>query len=497
MYLNKDFDTYLKETSEIGFVEMLQYPLVLVSGLPSAFLGEVLLFEDNTLGMVFSLKRSQVYVLLLGPAEMSVGIRAVRTGMPLEIPVYSNLLGGAFTPLGETITSNVSPGEILNSLPVFSTAPDFSARARIEEPLDTGVSIVDLMIPLGKGQRELVIGDRKSGKTEFLLQVALTQIASGSICIYASIGKTRSDILDILDFQSLDSVRDSFLLVGSNASAPLGEIFITPYVAMAYAEYFRNRGKDVLLILDDLTTHASFYREMSLISGSFPGRGSYPGDIFTVHSQLLERAGNFRLPDGSTHSITCLPVADTIEGDISGYIQTNLMSMTDGHLYFDSALFDAGHRPAVNTFLSVTRVGRQVQSTLHKSLNRELVGFMNLRRKHERFVHFGAELSEGIKTSLEMGRKLDAFFNQHPRFVYPRNVQYLLSTMLWSGLIDIKQVTSIRFFGEKLVKAYNTDADFRKFVDDIFDESLTFNDVLSRVMKDQTSIKSVLGSLNG
>ncbi|HOM78118.1 MAG TPA: hypothetical protein PLT50_02880, partial [bacterium] len=181
------------------------------------------------------------------------------------------------------------------------------------------------------------------------------------------------------------------------------------------------------------------------------------------------------------------------EGDISGFIQTNLMSMTDGHIFFDESLFDSGRRPAVNTFLSVTRVGRQVQSKLHKSLNRELTGFMNLLRKHEKFVHFGAEISEGIKSSLETGAKLEAFFNQSPRFVYPQKIQYLLFTLLWGGLITVKQINGLRFLGEKLVDSYSQDSNFRNYVDSLFNEDMDFNDLLAKVMQEKESIKEILG----
>lgn len=492
MYLGKSFESYLESTGEIGFVEMMEPPLVKISGLPRAFIGEAVIFEDNSLGMIFSLDEDFAQILLLGKGDLEVGSRVSRTGLTLKTRVDESFLGGAFSSLGEDLYGNFRSLENSALVDIFSEAPDFSERAFIESPLETGVSIVDLLVPLGKGQRELVIGDRKSGKTEFLLQTILSQARQGSVCIYCSIGKNRSDILNILEFFQKMKIEEKCLLVGSSSSDTPGEIYLTPYTAMAFAEYFRDQGHDVLLILDDLSTHAGFYRELSLIGGSFPGRGSYPGDMFFTHSQLLERAGNFKCGENS-HSITCMPVADTIEGDISGYIQTNLMSMTDGHIFFDEFLFDSGHRPAVNTFLSVTRVGRQVQTKLHKSLNRELTGFMNLRRKHEKFIHFGAELSEGIKTSLETGAKLDAFFNQQPRFVYPLKIQYLLFTLLWGGFITGKQVDSLRFLGEKMVDSYQNDSDFRSYIDNIFQENMDFNDLLAVVSREQASIKEVLG----
>lgn len=492
MYLGKDFEKYLEESNEIGFVETLNFPLVGVSGLPGVFLGEVVIFEVNKLGLVFSLDEGIAHILLLEEAGFSVGDKVTRTRQTLQVSAYPGLMGGAYDCLGKSLFAVDSLPEESQLMPVFSDAPDFALRERVQDPLETGVAVVDLMVPLGKGQRELVLGDRKSGKTEFLLQTILSQARMGTICIYAGIGKNKSELLDILDFSKDYGIEDSLLVVGTSSSDSPGEIYLTPYTAMAFAEYFRDKGKDVLLILDDMTSHAKYYRELSLIAGSFPGRGSYPGDIFFVHSQLLERAGNFKVGDVS-HSITCLPVAETVGGDISGYIQTNLMSMTDGHVFFDEALFDEGQRPAVNTFLSVTRVGRQVQSNLHKSLNRELTGFLNLLRKHERFVHFGAELSEGIRTTLETGAKVKEFFNQPPRMIYPLNIQYLLFTLIWGGLLTIHQRRSLKFLGEKLSDMYTSDSDFRQYVDNLIVEDSEFNDLLSKVVKNKDNIKEVIG----
>ena len=500
MYLGKDFNYYLEENKEVGFIETLNFPLVGVSGLPHVFLGEVVIFENESLGLVLTLDEEKVQILLLDETGFKVGEKVARTGAPLQISAHQKLLGGAYDSLGNSLISKEEAADIssvnndneVQLMPIFRDAPDFSERAKVEEPLVTGVSVVDLMIPLGKGQRELVLGDKKTGKTEFILQVILSQVEKGAICIYAGIGKNKGEILNILDFSKKEGIEDSFLLVGSSSSESPGAVYLTPYTAMAFAEYFKNQGRDVMVVLDSMTSHAKYYRELSLIGGSFPGRGSYPGDIFFIHSQLFERSGNFKVGD-STNSITCLPVADTVEGDISGYIQTNLMSMTDGHLYFDASLFDEGTRPAVNTFLSVTRVGRQVQTQLHQSLTRELSGFLNLLRKHKRFVHFGAELSEGIRTSLETGEKINAFFKQAPRTVYPLHIQYLLFTLIWSGLITQTQIRSLKFLSKKMTELYKGDTDFKNYVDNLVKESKDFNELLSKVMEEQDTIKELLG----
>jgi len=516
MYLGKDFSTYLEENNEVGFVETMNSSLVGVSGLPQVFIGEVVMFSDSSLGLVMSLGESLVRILLLEKdRDLRIGAKVARTKSPFQVYVANSSLGGVFDSAGKplfkgdqsSVTTATAPAppttpssttdsptseESRLLMPVFRPAPDFVDRAKISSPLITGVSVVDLMVPLGKGQRALVLGDKKSGKTEFLKQTIASQAKEGSICIYAGVGKNREAILDVLDFSKKAHLGKSFILIGSSSSDSPGEVYLTPYTAMAFAEYFRDKGRDVLLVLDDMSSHAKYYRELSLIGGSFPGRESYPGDMFFAHSRLFERAGNFRVGD-VTSSITCLPVAETAEGDISGYIQTNLMSMTDGHIFFDSSMFDQGKRPAVNTFLSVTRVGKQVQSMLHQSLHRELSGFLSLLRKHERFVHFGAELSEGIRASLETGKKVTAFFNQPPQRIYPLNVQYFLFTLIWGGLLGEKQTANLEFLARKLSDMYEKDSDFRQYVDKLIEDSPDFNVLLSNVTSNSDTIKSLIG----
>lgn len=501
MYLGKNFEQYLEENKEVGFIETLNFPLVGASGLPHVFLGEIVVFESDALGLILTLDEERAQILLLDELDLKVGDKVARTGTSLQISAHPGLLGGAYDSLGNPLTQGGEDQQSYGALgthdntslmPVFRDAPDFSSRVRVSEPLVTGVSMVDLMVPLGKGQRELVLGDKKTGKTEFLLQTILSQSKEGSVCIYAGIGKSKGDLLDILDFSKEHKLGDSFLLVGTASSDSPGEIYLTPYTAMAFAEYFRDQGRNVLVVLDDMSSHAKYYRELSLVGGSFPGKNSYPGNTFFIHSQLFERAGNFKVGDVNS-SITCLPIAETVEGDISGYIQTNLMSMTDGHIFFDSSLFDEGSRPAVNTFLSVTRVGRQVQTALHQSLNRELSGFLNLLRKHKRFVHFGAELSEGIRSSLETGEKITTFFKQAPREIYPLHVQYLLFTMIWGGIISAAQIDSLKFLGKKMKTLYKKDSDFRRYVDDLINKSQDFNALLANVMREQKNIKELLG----
>jgi F-type H+-transporting ATPase subunit alpha len=283
--------------------------------------------------------------------------------------------------------------------------------------------------------------------------------------------------------------------VASSASDSLGTLYLTPYSAMTLAEYFRDTGKDTLVILDDLTTHAKYYREVSLISKKFPGREAYPGDIFYSHARLLERAGLFKIGDKSV-SITCLPVAETVEGDISGYIQTNLMSITDGHIFFDSELFKKGQKPAVNHFLSVTRVGRQTQSKLRWGVNRELVSFFTLLNKTQNFVHFGAELNEGIKSTLQMGGRLLSFFNQPIKEIVPMKIQIFFYCLVWIGVFNNDETEKMQELFLNCVRSYKSNGEFTKKIDELVVETDEFNMLLGKMSSKAAELTGYVRKLN-
>lgn len=494
-YSVENFNNLLEKTGEIGFVDAISDPLIYVTGLPTASLREVVLFESGQLGQVLALSDGIVEVLLLSRDLMGIGTRVVRTQERLQIPVGEVLLGNIIDPLGHSLREE-SPIYTAESRPVDSLAPDISARERVREPFFTGVTVVDLMVPLGKGQRELVIGDRKTGKMDFLKQTLLCQSKVGTVCIYACIGKKRSTIRSLEEFISKNNISGSTIVVASSSLDPLGLIYLTPYSAMALAEYFRDSGHDVLLILDDLTTHAQFYREIALIGRRFPGRDAYPGDIFYIHSRLLERAGNFKTEKG-TRSITCLPVAETVEGDISGYIPTNLMSITDGHVFFDKELFSQGRRPAVNYFLSVTRVGRQTQSKIRWGINRELSTLLTLLEKTQQFVHFGAEISEGVRTTLETGNRILSFFTQPMGYVVAANVQSMLFVLIWLGMVKSEAVESgVTYVVQKAANLYEADATFKGLVDNFVGKAADLNDILNKMTDKTPEILSYLKEPN-
>ena len=473
----QSFIDVVEKNSEIGFVEEINHPIVSIKGLPRAICNEVVYFESGCIGMVTSLSNRNLQVLLFANESVKVGEKVARSGDVFRVPVGEGLLGQVITPLGTSMYQNkVIPGieeyRATDSIPL-----PINLRERVQSPLETGISLVDMLIPLGKGQRELIIGDGNTGKTAFVLQSILRQAQLGTICIYAAIAKKKSSIKKAEQLFERHKIKDNTIIVGSGSSDPIASVYLTPYVAMTVAEYFRDKGRDVLLILDDLSTHAKYYREISLISRKFPGRDSYPGDVFFIHARLLERAGNFNI-NGKKSSITCLPVASSIEGDITGYIQTNLMSITDGHIFFDNAIFKEGRRPAINYFLSVTRVGRQTQNSIRWGINRELSSFLTLHNKTERFIHFGAEINEGIKSALEMGKKVYKFLEQGSEDVYSANIQVILFTLLWIGVLDDEKIQDYRTKAQVL---YDKDNTFKNKIDELINSSGDFNNLLGKV----------------
>lgn len=485
----RSFKTYLKKTEEVGTVEEVIHSMAYVRGLPNAKISETVLFESSELGQIISLNPDYAEVLVFSSNVLSPGTKVARTDTALEIPVGKELLGGVLDPLGNSFDKTKASKTFNKKVPIDVIPSGIESREIISLPLNTGVILVDNLIPLGKGQRELVIGDRKTGKTNFLLQTMLSQAKQDTICIYAAIAKRKTDIKKVDDFISKNNIRKNTLIVASNSSDPLGLIFLTPYSAMSIAEFFRDQGKDVLIVFDDLTTHAKYYREISLLGKRFPGRNSYPGDIFFAHAKLLERGGNFATKNGPK-AITCLPVAATIEGDISGYIQTNLMSMTDGHIYFDKDFFSKGRRPAINHFLSVTRVGRQTQNQLESQITRELTTFLGLYEKTQSFLHFGAELSEDIKTTIELGEKILEFFNQEPGGILPINLQIVILAMIWSAYWQEKSLIDMKFDISKIESAYYKNSKFMNLIDDMVKSSDTFNHLIPKVSKNSEIIMS-------
>jgi F-type H+/Na+-transporting ATPase subunit alpha len=476
------FLDYQKKFSEVGEVEKIIESLVYIDGLPGARVFEEILAENGQRGFVFSIDRDHIICLMLTTEKIAKGLKVVRTGNLIKTRCGEGLLGHVIDPKGDSLekgnpVSNVKEYRILDA-----DVPSIKDRSVIDTVLHTGVTVVDMMIPLGRGQRELIIGDRGTGKNWFVNSVIKTQSEEGLICIYCAIGKKKSAIETNLKVLKNSNSAHNIISLLTFANDPLGLIYLAPYAAMTIAEYFRDQGRDVLVVFDDLGTHAKVYREISLLCKRFPSRNSYPSDIFFTHSKLLERAGNFKTSSKNV-SITCLPIVESIGGDISGYVQTNLMSMTDGHIFFDIDLYNKGHRPAINHFLSVTRVGRQTQSPIKYKINRELSSILALYERTKSFIHFGAEISEGVRLNLKLGDKLNQFFDQTGDVIVPSNIQILVFGLIWSQRWDSYDKDQIQNELKRLIYLYENDASFKKVIDDMVFDSLDLNAFLQNYLK--------------
>lgn len=437
---NNEFNQLLKKTGEYGVVYQVSHPIVFIEGLPMVRTHEIIVFESGQKGEVFTIDRGKVEARVFSHEPIKVGTKVTRTDKILSIPVGKELLGQVINPLGEPLDPNAkftAPKEFrdLDAEPV-----GIFGRKKITAQLDTGISLVDLLLPLGRGQRELIIGDRKTGKTSFIMTAIKKQAYEGVICIYAAIAKKKSDIKKMQEFFIQEKIMDKIIIVATSSYDSPTLIYQTPYTAMAIAEYFKDQGIHTMLILDDLSTHAKFYRELSLLARRFPGRDSYPGDIFYIHSKLLERAGNFKHPTAGEVSITCLPVIEIIEGDFTGYVSTNVMGITDGHIYLDSNIYYQGMRPAVNIPLSVTRVGRQTLTKLSRDINKNLTAFLTSYDKLQNLSHFGQELTDDVKKSLRLGQLIYSFFNQPYQMIVPKNVQMIILSMILQDVIENKEI---------------------------------------------------------
>jgi F-type H+/Na+-transporting ATPase subunit alpha len=451
--MDGQFEQYLKNTGEYGVVIQVSHPIIFIEGLPKVKTHEIVMFETGQKGEVFTINRGRIEARVFSHEPVRVGTKVTRTDTLLSIPAGKELLGKIINPLGEPLDPSVPFTKPSNLRDLDAKPTGISGRQKITGHLETGVSLIDLLIPLGRGQRELIIGDRKTGKTSLLMTTIKKQVGEGIIAIYAAIAKKKSDIKKLQEFFEQEGIMDKVIIVATSSYDSPSLIYQTPYAGMAIAEYFREEGQHSILILDDLSTHAKFYRELSLLARRFPGRDSYPGDIFFVHSKLLERAGNFKHPKVGEVSITCLPVIEIVEGDLTGYVSTNVMGITDGHIYFDSNIYYKGMRPAVNIPLSVTRVGRQTLSKLQREVNKELTTFLSQYEKLQNLSHFGQELTVDVKRSLARGDMVYMFFNQPYQITVPVIVQIIILSMIMQGVIYNKEMMETTRI--KLSEAYN------------------------------------------
>lgn len=405
--IQKEIDNYENkiETSNVGTVVSVGDGIATIYGLDKAMYGELLAFPNNVYGMVMNLNEDSVGCVLLGKdTAIFEGDPVKLTGKVVSVPVGDALLGRVVSSLGQPIDGN---GEIVTEeeAPIESPAPSIMSRQSVCEPLETGIKALDSMIPIGKGQRELIIGDRQTGKTAIAIDTIINQKGKDVLCVYCAIGQKNSTIAQIVSKLKDHGAMDYTVIVNASASEAAPMLYIAPYSATTMAEYWAKRGKDVLIVYDDLSKHAVSYRALSLLLKRSPGREAYPGDIFYLHSRLLERA--CRLSDKlGGGSITALPIVETQAGDISAYIPTNVISITDGQIFLTTDLFNAGQRPAVDSGLSVSRVGSSAQIKAMKKVSSSLkIELANYNEMLD-FSRFGSDLDQTTKNILTHGAVL-------------------------------------------------------------------------------------------
>ena len=405
-----DFDLKA-EKKEIGFVSSVGDGIVVINGLDHAMYGEVVVFDNGVRGMVQNIERNRIGVILFGEEEGIVeGSRAVRTNKMAGIPVGDAFLGRVVDALGNPIDGE---GEIITRdyRPIEQPAPGIIDRKTVNVPLQTGILAIDSMFPIGRGQRELIIGDRQTGKTSIAMDTILNQKGKNCLCIYVAIGQKESTIAALVENLKKHDAMSYTCVLAATAADPAPIQYIAPYAATSLAEYFMYEGKDVLIVYDDLSKHAVAYRALSLLLGRAPGREAYPGDVFYLHSRLLERS--CRLSDElGGGSITALPIIETQDGDVSAYIPTNVISITDGQIFLESNLFFEGQRPAVNVGLSVSRVGGAAQTKAMKKAAGSLRIDLAQYREMAVFTQFSSDLDESTKTQLTQGAILMELLKQ-------------------------------------------------------------------------------------
>lgn len=406
-------ETKLKplEIKDTGTIKEIKGGVIKIEGFPSCANGQLIELSPDLMGMVIGFDKREVLVLVLGDeTKVNIGDTVYSEEGVFEIPVGNNFIARIVNTFGQPQDGK---GKIEGSdlYPIFRNAPGVLDRIPITDPLLTGIKIIDTVIPLGKGQRELIIGDRVTGKTSLVIDAILNQKDKDVICVYCWIGGTHSAFLKVLEELKQGGAMDWTVVVSASASVSPAEQYLVPYAACALGEYFMDHGKDVLVAFDNLSRHAWTYREISLLLERSPGREAYPGDIFYLHSQLMERAGKLNEEKGSG-SMSFLPIVETQEGDITGLIQSNLVSMTDGQIYFNTALFNEGFRPAVDLGLSVSRIGSKVQCEAIKEVSRSLKREYAQYKELASLTTIRTKISSDIQLKLKKGEALRDFFIQ-------------------------------------------------------------------------------------
>jgi F-type H+-transporting ATPase subunit alpha len=434
---------------EVGTVITLGDGIARVYGLDKVMAGELLEFPHNVAGIAMNLEEDQVGVVLLGEyTEIKEGDEVKRTGRIMSVPVGDALVGRVVNSLGQPIDDK-GPIATDKFIALERLAPGVIDRQPVREPMATGLKAIDSMIPIGRGQRELIIGDRQTGKTAVALDTIINNKGNDLICIYNAVGQKRSSIAQVVKILTDYGAMDYTIVVAASASEPAPMQYISPYAACAMGEYFRDNGKHALVIYDDLSKHAASYREISLLLRRPPGREAYPGDVFYLHSRLLERASKLSDKMGGG-SLTALPIIETQAGDVSAYIPTNVISITDGQIFLETDLFNSGVRPAVNVGISVSRVGGSAQI---KAM-RQVAGSMKLElaqyRELAAFAQFGSDLDKATQNQLNRGQRLVEVLKQKQFSPLPFSKQILIIFAGTSGFLDDLPVDQVRDFEAEL-----------------------------------------------
>jgi F-type H+-transporting ATPase subunit alpha len=467
------------QVDEVGTIITLGDGIARIHGLDKVMAGELIDFPHGVKGLAMNLDEDQVGAVLLGDyTELKEGDQVKRTGKIMSVPVGEALIGRVVNALGEPIDDK-GPINTQQTLPVERLAPGVIARQSVTEPMYTGIKAIDTMIPIGRGQRELLIGDRQTGKTAVALDTIINSAKNDLICIYCAIGQKRSSVAGVVQTLEEYGAMAYTIVVAATASEPAPMQYLAPFAATAMGEYFRDNGKHALIIYDDLSKHAASYREISLLLRRPPGREAYPGDVFYLHSRLLERSSKMSKELGGG-SLTALPIIETQAGDVSAYIPTNVISITDGQIFFETDLFNSGVRPAVNVGLSVSRVGFAAAIKATKQVGSTLKLDLAQYRELAAFAQFGSDLDKVTQNQLNRGARLTELLKQ-PQFKPLTAAQQV--AILYAGtqgLLDDVEVKDLRAFEDGLYPYLEssaptvlTDISTKKALDDTLRKQLT------------------------
>ena len=445
------------QQNETGTILMVGDGIARASGLVNCMAGELLEFEDGSYGMAQNLEENSVSIVIFGSDEnIGEGQTVKRTGKVVSVPVGDALIGRVVNALGQPI-DGAGPVDTKEFRPVESKAPGICERRSVHQPLQTGIKAIDSMIPIGRGQRELIIGDRQTGKTTIATDTIINQKGQDVICIYVAIGQKRSTVASLVENLTRNGAMDYTIVVAATASESSPLQYIAPYSGGAMGEYFMNKGKDVLIIYDDLSKHAVAYRALSLLIRRPPGREAYPGDVFYLHSRLLERAAKLDDEHGGG-SLTALPIIETQAGDVSAYIPTNVISITDGQIFLETELFHSGIMPAVNPGISVSRVGGDAQIKAMKKVAGTLKLIYSQYRELQSFAQFGSDLDADTKARLEQGARIVEVLKQSQNAPVPVEKQVAILYAVTKGILEKVKVEDVNVYESGLYTYLDTDA---------------------------------------